>query len=100
MILFGANSTTVLEYDLLHDGQAQSRAAVAPRKVWLKQPPKVFRFDSLPPVRHFRTHEATLDIMSGRDRDVTLVNREQRLDRIIDQVYEDAFDLFDVKHHR
>src|SRR5688500_8188460 len=48
MILLGADATAVLEYDLLHDRQPQTRAAVAPRKVWLKQTAKVFHFDSLP----------------------------------------------------
>ncbi len=100
MILFRADATAVLENDLLHDRESQTRAAVAPRKVWLKQPSKVFRFDSLPGVREFRTYETALDVMTRDDRNAPFLNREQCLDRVIDQVHEDALELLHVEQRR
>src|SRR5262249_48116662 len=69
VVLFSADAPAVFENDLLNDRETQTSATVAAREVWLKPPPKISRLDSLPRIHNLRTHEATLCVMTARDRD-------------------------------
>src|SRR5689334_11162626 len=97
IIFLGANAAAVFENYLLNDRETQTGAAVAPREVWLKEAAKITRLDSLARVRDLRIHHASFGVVAGRDRDTLFIRGEHGFDCVVNQVYKDAFDLFDVE---
>src|SRR5689334_5968243 len=68
-VFLGANAAAVFDDYLLHDREAETGAAIAPREVWLKQPAKITRLDSLTRIRDFRVDDAALGVVARRDRE-------------------------------
>src|SRR5215212_1368306 len=68
-VSFGADVTAVLRHYPLHNREAETGAAVTPRKIGFKQPAEIAWLDSLPRVGNFRTQQTSLRIVTCRYRD-------------------------------
>src|SRR6185369_6725806 len=86
IVFLSADAAAVLENYLLNDRETQSGTTVAARKVWLKQPSKITRLDSLARVRDFGVDDASFGIVARRNRDSSFSRGVQSLDCVVDQV--------------
>src|SRR6185503_14598594 len=101
VVLFCADVTAVLQYCSLDDGQAESCAGITSRKIGFKKPPEVARLDALTGVCHLSPQQTSFSIVRRGDCELLFVASERHCcEGVVDQVYKDAFHLFDVEHGR
>src|SRR6185503_2309346 len=99
IVSFGANLPAMFEYRSLHNRKPEAGAAIASRKIRLKQSTKISRVDSPPRVCDFGAQQTSFGIQRGHNLDLLLAcHLRQCVARIVNQVNKHAFDLFDVEH--
>src|SRR6185436_16453022 len=101
VIRSGENLAVMLGDDARDNRQAQAGPSSTRRKVWLKQALEIGRGNSFTGIFHGCLKQLAVNIVSRRDHDATAVARvSQCFQRVIDQVYKDAFHLLDVQQGR
>src|SRR6202008_3671527 len=101
IVSFGADLPAMFEYRSLHNREPEARAAIASRKIRLKQSTKIPRLDSTSRVYDFSTQQTPICIKPRDKPDLLLAcHLRQCVERIVNQVYKHAFDLFHVEHRR
>src|SRR5882672_3353142 len=99
-ILLHADPSLVLGDDAADDGQTQSRAAFARRKIRVEDALAVFRRDARAGVGDDQFQALAFGDFARDDGDAAVAGGLRHgLRRVVDEVHQRAFDLFAVDHH-